>query len=55
MLWRLDAVLQCVHYLPDIESEEGWGIEPEPRKDCGLEQPMRVRPRFTITQLLPAA
>ena len=31
MLWRLDTVLQCVHDSPDITSEEGWGIEPEPR------------------------
>jgi len=52
MLWRLDPVLQRGHDLPDIASEEGWGIEPEPRKDCGLEQPTCVRLHFLIRVVL---
>ena len=39
----LEPVLQRGHDLPDIAAAEGWDIEPEPRKDCRLVQPVRVR------------
>ncbi len=52
MLWRLDSVLQRGHDLAAIALEQGWGIEPEPRKDCGLEQPMRVRLPFPVRAVL---
>src|SRR5262245_6069774 len=52
MLWRLDPVLQRGHNLAAIASEQGWGIEPEPREYTGLEQPTRVCLHVPIRAIL---
>ena len=52
MLWRRDCVLQRGQYLLDIESEEGRGIEPEPREHSGFEHPTRVRLHVPIRAVL---
>jgi hypothetical protein len=52
VFWRLQPLLQCGHDLATITSEQGWGIEPEPREDGGFEQSIRVRLYFPIRAVL---
>src|SRR5262245_60634821 len=52
MLWRLQPLLQCGDDLAAIASEQGWGIEPEPREYTGFEHPTRVRLHVPIRAVL---
>ena len=52
MLWRLDPALQRSHDRAAIALEQGWGIEPEPRKYCRLKHPTRISLRFPICAVL---